>query len=92
MEETLAQLSYQGHGEVPTMFPWWTNEMTYIIWFTGGEVFVTDDGTSGHSRSLRSEQKGVVLMKDAIRKFTSPGQHSLPLIQLHLLHQRPAWC
>lgn len=29
-EEVLAQLSEQGHREVPTTFPWWTNEMDHI--------------------------------------------------------------
>lgn len=35
---------------------------------------VNDDGTSGRGLALCSEQRGVVWMKDVIRKVLSPGQ------------------
>lgn len=29
-EDVLSQLIYKGHGDVPTMYPWWTNVMYQI--------------------------------------------------------------
>lgn len=37
-------------------------------------VFFNDEWTSGRVRSLRPARKGIVYMKDIIRKFTSPVQ------------------
>lgn len=74
LEEVLAQLRYQGHGEVHTTFLCCTNEMNHISQVPAEEKMLsTDDETSGHRHALRREQKGVVWIKDFTQKFTLPG-------------------
>lgn len=64
LEAILTQLGYQGHREVLTSFPWWTSTVSHISWISKEERAVgTDDGTCGHTRAFRSEQKGSVSVK-----------------------------
>lgn len=56
-----------------TTFVWLTNEMNHTSRaLSEGRVFVADNATSDCNRSLRSEHKGVIRIKDVIRKFKSP--------------------
>lgn len=69
----MTPLSFQGSKEVPTTFLWRGDgrDKPYQLGSGEGEVVVTDDGTSGYSRALSSDQTGAVPMKHVILGFTS---------------------
>lgn len=55
--ELLAQMSYQGHREVPTAISWWTSKMKYSHQVPAEElVAATKDRTHGRSRASRHVQ------------------------------------
>lgn len=56
-EETLAQLTYQSHEEVPTTFIMWSNEINRISRVpTEERVIITADWASGGCGALQPEQ------------------------------------
>lgn len=65
LKEALAHLSYQGHGEVPTLFPCWKDEIHHIRQAPVPKtVAITDDGTSIVICALHLGQKGAVGIED----------------------------
>lgn len=63
----LAQLSYEGHKELPTTVSWWKNMMKHTSKVPAEERGVTiGDETSGCCRALSSEQDGLVWMEEVV--------------------------
>lgn len=74
--QMLNMVNYQAGGEVPSSLPGWTNVMTNLPRLEPKEVVYKQRESEtqiGGSQKWRPEQKSIMLMKDLVSKFSSPG-------------------
>lgn len=72
-EDDLAPLKYNGHEDIQTTNPWWTNVMSQIPHVPLEERIVAlEIGGPCRNRAMRAEQKPVAWISEIMKKFSNP--------------------